>query len=125
MEQEPNLSCGEKKPRPFHLLKMTIRNFKSIEFAQVDANGGHVVITGKNASGKTSTADALRVLLEGKGRGQASPIRSGSDESKVWAHLSNGDSTKDLFLERTFTADGGHEFTFVQGASQVKAPQTA
>jgi len=93
--KEPEVGEG------LRLIRLNIENFLRIKGLEVDARGNHVIIRGKNGSGKTSAIDALWCALAGgKGRKLDKPIRDGEDKAVVSVDL--GEFT----VEKSWTASG-------------------
>ena len=68
--------------------KVSIHDFKRVEFFEADLDGNHLLLSGPNASGKTSVLDAVLSLLGlVKGREIPEPIRQGAVKAELYAEL--------------------------------------
>lgn len=91
------------------LKKLIIRNFKGIEFKEIDFNENETFIFGRNASGKTSVIDAFMWLMFGKNSENESKFNikrldeSGNfierAQTEVEAHVMFGDIEEHLRKE--------------------------
>ncbi len=105
-------------PSLFHL---RISNFKKIKLIDVDleAQGNHVTIVGKNDSGKTSFLDAISFLFGGAPFKPEMPIRIGAEVCQIMGRLSNG-----LIFKRRVT-DTTEKFTIESDdGMSYKSPQS-
>lgn len=77
-------------------------NFKRLKVVEFTPDGNTVIITGRNAQGKTSVLDAIWATLAGKAgsKGLEQPIREGEKKASVQLTLD------DLIVTRTWTAAG-------------------
>ena len=81
---------------------------------EISPQGNAILITGKNAAGKSSVLDAIMAVFCGKKYQPAKPIRDGEDRAEIVVE------TEDYIIKRTFTAAGGGTVT-VSNAEGVKA----
>jgi DNA repair exonuclease SbcCD ATPase subunit len=92
---------------PLYLTKLTINNFKIIQFVEIDAETGEpIIIAGDNAQGKSTVMDATKALFFGKDACPGEPIRRGKNKSEIKGHLSNGQTVL-YTVTRKFTKTGG------------------
>lgn len=78
------------------LLSLSIKNYRLIEEANLDFNGGFIVVTGETGSGKTMLLSSLLTLIES--RSDISVIREGEDRAIISATFNikkNKDTLKD------------------------------
>lgn len=99
------------------LKRVTITNFKKIEFADITPDGNLVKISGKNGQGKSSVLDAIAAALAGANKiDTPKPIRHGEDSAEIVLE------TEDLIVTRKFLKSGPKlEVTTVDGAKFPKA----
>lgn len=103
---------------PLHLNRLTIENFMRVSALQVDADGRHVLISGPNASGKTSAVDAIWAALGGKpGREMPEPVHRGASKGTVQLDLG------EYLVERTWSDKGPRLTVTAADGSKVQKPQ--
>ncbi len=96
---------------PLYLTKLTITNFKIIQFADIDAESGEpLIIAGDNAQGKSTVMDGARSLFFGKDACPAEPIRKGKNKAQLKGYLSDGQAVQ-YIVTRNFTKTGGTTLT--------------
>jgi len=81
---------------------------------EISPQGNAILITGKNAAGKSSVLDAIMAVFCGKKYQPTKPIRDGEDHAEVVVE------TENYIIKRTFTASGGGTVT-VSNAEGMKA----
>jgi len=81
---------------------------------EISPQGNAILITGKNAAGKSSVLDAIMAVFCGKKYQPAKPIRDGEDHAEIIVE------TENYIIKRTFTAAGGGTVT-VSNAEGMKA----
>jgi len=81
---------------------------------EISPQGNAIMITGKNAAGKSSVLDAIMAVFCGKKYMPPKPIREGEDHAEVVIE------TENYIIKRTFTAKGGGTVT-VSIAEGMKA----
>jgi len=81
------------------ILKLTAENIKRLKAIEITPEGNLVIISGKNAEGKTSVLDAIWWALGGKKNIQERPIRDGQEKAFVTLDLG------DLTVTRTWTTN--------------------
>ena len=69
------------------ILKLEAENFKKIKVIAVEPKGNVIKISGANASGKSSTLDAIQLVLVGARGGPTTPVRKGEERGMVKADL--------------------------------------
>lgn len=69
------------------IVNLEVENVKRIRVARIKPDGSLVMITGKNAQGKTSILDAIEMTLAGKGSSCPKPLRKGSKKGRCVVDL--------------------------------------
>jgi hypothetical protein len=83
------------------IISLKSENVKRIRCVFIEPTGNVVVISGKNAQGKSSVLDSIEMCLGGAGSIPAKPVRKGAQKAKVKIDLG------EFVVARTFTAGGG------------------
>lgn len=96
------------------IIKLTAENFMRLVAIEISPQGNAILITGKNAAGKSSVLDAIMAAFCGKKYQPAKPIRDGEDHAEVVVE------TENYIIRRTFTSKGGGSVT-VSNAEGMKA----
>ena len=65
------------------ILKLTANNFKKLSAVEITPDGNMVIITGKNAAGKSSVLDAIEAALCGGRSLPKQPIKTGEHRAEV------------------------------------------
>ena len=65
------------------ILKLTAENFKKLSAVEITPDGNVVIISGKNAAGKSSVLDAIEAALCGGRSLPKQPIKTGEHRAKV------------------------------------------
>ncbi len=100
------------------ILSLQVENVKRISAVQITPTGHLVVVSGANASGKSSVLDAIEYALAGTRSHPAEPVRRGADKARVVLDLG------DLLVRRTITANGGGTLTVESKEGAVfRSPQ--
>lgn len=104
------------------IISLEAENLKRLKAIEIRPSGALVQITGKNASGKTSTLDAIWYALGGTRNLPTQPIRRGEESARIRVDLG------ELVVTRTFRAKDEGGFTTslkVEAAdgSSFKSPQ--
>lgn len=103
-----------------HIVELSIENFKRIRAISIEPDdSGAVVISGRNAQGKTSVLDAIWAALGGRdGNKSVKPIRDGADQARVTLNLG------DMIVTRIWR--NGTTAVKVQSAdgAEYKSPQS-
>ena len=96
------------------IIKLSASNFMRLVAVEISPQGNAILITGKNAAGKSSVLDAIMAVFCGKKYQPAKPIRDGEDHAEIVVE------TENYIIKRTFTAKGGGTVT-VSNAEGMKA----
>lgn len=103
-----------------HIVELSIENFKRIRALNIEPDdSGAVVISGRNAQGKSSVLDAIWAALGGReGNKSVKPIRDGADQARVTLNLG------DMVVTRIWR--NGTSAVKVQSAdgAEYKSPQS-
>jgi AAA domain len=119
-EGQLGLSALPEKKRK--LLTVQVRDFKGVEFCQIDFKKAVTIVGGKNGSGKSSTLDGISALLGGAGQLPTDPIRDGAESARLWADL--GDLTVERLIDPELGSDGTTLALFDEELNPVPKPQT-
>lgn len=84
------------------IIQFRAENFKRLKVAEINPDGNVVLITGTNASGKTSVLDAISAALTGgkMGKSVPRPVRDGEESAEIRLDLG------EIIVTRKFRADG-------------------
>lgn len=82
------------------ILKLTAENFKKLSAVEITPDGNVVVISGKNAAGKSSVLDAIEATLRGGRCLPKQPIKAGEIRGKTETLL--GEITPEYKVTRKF-----------------------
>lgn len=88
------------------ILRLEAENFKRLTAIEIETNGEHVVIGGRNRQGKTSTLDAIHATLAGTRHCPDAPIKNGEEEGRTLVELGEIGSDLGIVVERRYTAKG-------------------
>lgn len=102
------------------ITRLTAENFKKLKAVDITPEGDMVMITGKNAQGKSSVLDAIWAACAGKAgvKQVERPIRDGEKNARVVLEL------EDLRIERKWTASGSTLTVGPRdGSSKFNSPQ--
>lgn len=88
-----------------YILEAQIENFKRIKVLNLKFDGKFFQVTGKNASGKSSTLDALIGAIAGKRLIDGEPLHKGETKGKITLKLGNG-KTAEYTTELSITEKG-------------------
>lgn len=104
------------------ITRLEIHDFMRITALVVPADGQHVVITGKNTSGKTSAVDCLWAILGGKSaRPISEPIKKGASKAVGVIEISNSQQT--YIITKTWTAAGPTLTITAKDGTVIRRPQ--
>jgi DNA repair exonuclease SbcCD ATPase subunit len=87
------------------LKSSNIKRLKAVEF-QIDDSQNVILITGKNAQGKSSVLDSIWYALGGKKAAQDKPIRDGEEKGEI--ELTMQSEKGNYIVKRTFTDKGSY-----------------
>lgn len=65
------------------ILKLTVENIKRIKAIEIKPDGNAVIISGRNGQGKSSTLDAIEMVLSGKDAIPSRPVRDGEKTARI------------------------------------------
>uniref|UniRef100_A0A6M3JAM5 Putative ATPase domain containing protein n=1 Tax=viral metagenome TaxID=1070528 RepID=A0A6M3JAM5_9ZZZZ len=101
------------------ILKLTANNFKKLSAVEITPDGNMVIISGKNAAGKSSVLDAIEAALCGGRNLPKQPIKTGEHRAKVEIDMGEYKVTrKFLGTNSTLTVE-----TTGETKSKVSSPQ--
>ncbi len=101
------------------ILKLTAENFKKLSAVEITPDGNVVVISGKNAAGKSSVLDAIEAALCGGRSLPKQPIKTGEIRAKVEVDMGPYKVTRKFFgTTSTLTVE-----TTGETKTEVKKPQ--
>ena len=102
------------------IVQLQAENFKKLKAVEITPNGDIVVISGKNAAGKSSILDAIFFALAGKDalKKNPDPVRHGEKSAKVTLDL--GVEGENNFIKNAYTVTR----TWKDGKSQLKITNT-
>lgn len=93
---QPSASAGG-----LTIVRLTAENVKRLRAVEITPDGNLVVLSGRNAQGKSSVLDAITYALGGKAAVCAEPVRRGAEVAEIVCDLG------ELVVKRRFTAGGG------------------
>jgi len=102
------------------ITELKVANFKRIELVEIQRGDGPAIIAGRNAQGKSSTLDALNVLLWGKSGMPPGLARTGTKGADLRVAFDNG-----IVIERKVSPSGlvAAKITTADGMSPAGGPQ--
>jgi len=101
------------------ILKLVAKNFKKLSAVEITPDGNVVVISGKNAAGKSSVLDAIEAALCGGRSLPKQPIKTGEIRAKVEVDMGPYKVTRKFFgTNSTLTVE-----TTGETKTEVKKPQ--
>lgn len=101
------------------ILKLVAENFKRLSAVEITPDGNVVVISGKNAAGKSSVLDAIEAALCGGRSLPKQPIKTGEIRAKVEVDMGEYKVTRKFFgTSSTLTVE-----TTGETKTEVKKPQ--
>lgn len=101
------------------ILKLVAENFKKLSAVEITPDGNVVVISGKNAAGKSSVLDAIEAALCGGRSLPKQPIKTGEIRAKVEVDMGEYKVTRKFFrTSSTLTVE-----TTGETKTEVKKPQ--
>lgn len=102
------------------IIRLTATNVKRLRAVTIEPTGAVVTIAGKNGAGKSSTLDAIQMVLGGKKHIPPEPLRKGAKRGKIEIELDD----PELVALRTFGPDGRTGITVTLRGEEVRSPQT-
>lgn len=101
------------------VIQLISENIKALKAVSITPKGDTVVISGRNAQGKTSVLDSIEYALGGKDSICEEPIRKGQQKARIICDLG------DLVVERSFSTTSGDSILRVKtkDGKPVKSPQ--
>lgn len=100
------------------IVSLEAENYKRLKAVRIEPDGNLVVVTGKNAQGKSSVLDAIFAALAGKNGNKATkPIRDGEDRAKVTLDLG------DLIVTRKWSGDTSTVTVESKEGARFQSPQ--
>ncbi len=100
------------------IVGLQIENFKRIRAVNVEPDGNTVVVSGRNAQGKSSVLDAIWAALAGRdGNRIDRPIRDGAEKARVSVDLG------ELIVTRTWDAKGSKLVVAAADGAKYGSPQ--
>lgn len=86
-----------------HIIALKVSNYKRIKAVslKLDAKGNTIVISGRNAQGKSSLIDSICSAFAGKKWDDAKPIRMGENRASIEVRLDDGTTIKKTITEKT------------------------
>lgn len=100
-----------------HIAELIITDFLQIRFRKIDEPGKLVVISGDNATGKTSTIRAIQELLKPSGAG-IEVIHDDSERAELYARFTDGVEAKRIRTRKSERLD------LRKGDEPISKPQT-
>lgn len=101
------------------ILKLVAENFKRLSAVEITPDGNVVVISGKNAAGKSSVLDAIEAALCGGRSLPKQPIKTGEVRAKVEIDMGEYKVTRKFFgTSSTLTVE-----TTGETKSEIRKPQ--
>jgi DNA repair exonuclease SbcCD ATPase subunit len=97
------------------IIRLQSENFKRLHAVDITPQDNVVIISGKNANGKSSVLDSISAALCGKSAVPERPVRTGAKRAETIVE------TDDLIVTRSYTASGGSTLT-VQGKDGTRFP---
>ena len=98
------------------IINLEAENFKRLVAVDITPENNIVLITGKNAAGKSSVLDSLIAVFKGSRNLPEEPIRRGCDKGGIKIDLG------DYQLIRNFTKKGNY-LKIISNGQQIKSPQ--
>lgn len=103
------------------IIRLRAENFKRLRAVEITPDGSTVVLTGRNAQGKSSILDAIQATIAGRAGAKETirPIRDGETKASVEVTLD------DLVVTRKWTPTGSTlTVTGRDGKTRFNSPQT-
>lgn len=87
------------------IVKFEAENYQILKAVSITPDGNVINIRGKNAQGKSSILDAIRVAIEGKTAAPPKPIRAGQEQARIMLDLG------EVMVTRTFKTGEDGDYT--------------
>jgi hypothetical protein len=101
-----------------HIVELHAENVKRLKAITIRPSGNVVVIAGRNGQGKTSTLDAIEMLLAGNKALPPDPVRHGAGSARIVADLG------ELVVEKTISSKGTQLVVKNADGKKLSSPQT-
>ena len=101
-----------------HVLELNADNFKRLRAVHITPPAGMVVVSGKNANGKSSVLDSIMAAIGGVSACPDRPIHGDADSASIRVDLG------DIVVTRKFTASGSTVVVENAEGARYKSPQT-
>ena len=109
---------------PLTIVSLDITDFARIKAVHIKPNSsGAVVISGRNAQGKSSVLDAIAQLINGSRHKVPLPVRMGADEANIVAVLGRGGEPE--LVAKWRTTSSGKKTLVVEDADGIKKSSPA
>ena len=99
------------------IIQLSSENFKRLKAVEITPRGELVMVTGRNAQGKSSVLDSIQAALAGGRACPADPIRHGQKGASIRLDLG------DLVVTRKFTKDGSTLTVTNAEGGKISSPQ--
>lgn len=104
------------------LIQLKASNFKKLTAIEIQL-GDETIVAGNNGSGKSSTLDAIKVLLGGAKLADDKPVKNGAEEAVLMGKVQGEDGTVYL-VHRSLKAAGGTSIKITgEDGREFKSPQ--
>jgi len=104
------------------LVQLQASNFKKLTAIEIQL-GDETIVAGNNGSGKSSTLDAIKVLLGGAKLADDKPVKNGAEEAVLMGTVKGDDGTVYL-VHRSLKAAGGTSIKITgEDGREFKSPQ--
>ena len=99
------------------IIRLEADNFKKLKAVEITPHGDLVMVTGRNAQGKSSGLDAIAAALSGAGACPVDPIRHGETSATIQLDLG------EVIVTRRFTPAGSTLTLTNAEGSKISSPQ--
>lgn len=100
------------------IVSLQAQNFKRLKAVEIKPDGSLVVISGKNAQGKSSVLDSIFAALGGADALPSKPIRKGEQSARIKLDLG------EIIVTRKFTQTGSTVVVEQANGARFNSPQT-
>jgi hypothetical protein len=109
----------------YRVLRLVAENVKKLKAVDITPDRHTVMVTGRNAQGKSSVLQCIEYALGGKKALPSVPIRRGEDDGQILCILGDNETGEKLLVKRTFRADGKTNLEITaEGGFAAPSPQT-